>query len=49
MLDRQEISSGLVGEPLLDDVLGVLNLRRKRVQVILCVKVEVDAMVAKGL
>ena len=52
MLDREVIGDTLglgIGESRFNNVLGVLDLRGKRVQVVLSIKVKVDAMVAKGL
>ena len=51
VLDREVIGNALalgVGEGSLDDVLGILDLRWERVQVVLGIEIKVDAVVAKG-
>ena len=51
MLNRKIVGDALalgIGKGSFDDILGILNLRGEGVQVVLSIKVKVDAVIAEG-
>jgi hypothetical protein len=49
VLDREVVSDALDSQGLINDVLGVLNLSRERVQIVLGIEVKVNSVITEGL